>query len=201
MSPNPAVLTWPRPVSAGGGVITDTFTRANNASSLGNTETGQAWQIIDGTWGVVNGTMYKSAGAADSRNRAVVDFGSTDMLVTITLANALGGIAYPGIIAGFENEDAYYMLVLLSQSTVIRRAGGSSATIISALGTTGAGETMSLGIKEVGGSTVVTAFRNGVQIGTYTDSLAGRPVGTKAGVYSFSSNTQTRFDNFQIEAP
>jgi len=34
--------------------IRDSFNRSNNSSSLGQTETGQVWQVSGGTWGISN---------------------------------------------------------------------------------------------------------------------------------------------------
>lgn len=182
--------------------ISDTFSRADNPSSLGTTETGQAWEIISGTWGVTNGTMYKSAGSVGSRNHAVVDYGATDMRITAKTPVMGSGPAYPCIAGRFVDAgNAYFLQFAPNPSVVGRRVGGVNVTILSNLGTTVAGDTMSLSLREVAGSTVVTAYRNGVQIGTYTDTLAGRPMGTRGGIFSHSVYTDARFDDFTIEAP
>ena len=58
MSPNPALLTWPR--RTGPTVIAyDTFTRADSNSSLGNLESGQTWLNATGLFGVSSGRFYR----------------------------------------------------------------------------------------------------------------------------------------------
>lgn len=45
--------------------VSDTFTRADNASTAGNTETGQAWSAASGTWGISNNQIYNIEGVGE----------------------------------------------------------------------------------------------------------------------------------------
>lgn len=202
MSPNPAVLTWPRASVSVSAIISDTFSRADNPSSLGTTETGQAWEIVGGTWGITNGTMYKSAGGATTRAHAVVDWGSADMSVTVQIPTLGDPPGYPCLVGRFADEgNGYFVQLNPSPGTLTRRVGGANTVVISNSGTTVAGDVMKLSIREQGGGTVLTVYRNGVQVGTYTDTAVGRPAGTRAGVFSFGVYRDARFDNFTVEAP
>ena len=196
------VLASARVAASGFTTITDSFNRADSATTLGSTDTGQAWEIVGGTWGVMNGTMYKSAGGASLRAHAVVDWGLADMSVTVQIPT-LGSVGgYPHLVGRFANEgNGYFLQLNPPPSALVRRVGGVNANMISNLGTTVAGDAMTLSIREQEGGTVLTVYRNGVQIGTYTDTTVGRPVGTRAGVFSFGLSTDARFDNFTVEAP
>ena len=200
---NPAILAMLGARSApAASAITDTFTRADSTASLGTTETGQAWQVVGGTWGIVSGTMYKSAGGTTTRAHAVVDWGATDMSVTVQIPNLGNTAGYPCLVGRFADEgNGYFLQLNPSPGTLTRRVGGVNTVILSGLGTTLAGDTMKLSIREQGGGTVLTVYRNGGQIGTYTDTATGRPAGTRAGVFSYSIFVDARFDNFTVGAP
>ena len=200
---NPALLALlGARVAAAVSAITDTFTRADSATSLGTTETGQAWEIVGGTWGVTNGTMYKSVGGASTRAHAVVDWGSADMSVTVQIPSRGTAAGYPCLVGRFVDEgNGYFVQLNPSPGTLARRVGGVNTVVISNLGTTVAGDSMKLSIREQGGGTVLTVYRNGTQVSTYTDTAVGRPAGTRAGVFSYGVYVDARFDNFTVEAP
>ena len=70
--------------AAAGPLVFDSFTRADNPSTLGNAETGQAWQVGGGTWGVIGGKAYCSA--SDGINNAYIDVGTADFAATVTFS-------------------------------------------------------------------------------------------------------------------
>lgn len=70
-------------------LITDTFTRANNAS-LGNTETGEAWSTLRGTaWGVVS-NQASNSDAASNYPIATVPLGSADTTTSVSTSQGCG---------------------------------------------------------------------------------------------------------------
>src|SRR5436853_7315699 len=76
---------------SGGGVqtiVSDTFTRADNAASLGVADTGQAWTSLGGTWGISGNQAYCPTAALNPL--AVVDSGKADCSVQATLTVVAG---------------------------------------------------------------------------------------------------------------
>jgi DNA modification methylase len=66
-------------------LISDSFTRADNAGSLGNTETGQPWVTYD-TWGISGNTACLIACTDTSLNRALIESGLSDVKISVTFA-------------------------------------------------------------------------------------------------------------------
>ena len=62
------------------------------------------------------------------------------------------------------------------------------------------GDTVGVSYKEVGGSTQIKMYKNGVLVNTATHSAAGRPMGTKAGLRPWN-NATIRLDDFSVVAP
>lgn len=68
--------TWMEPE------LRDTFDRADSASTLGTTDTGQSWTVNQGTWGIDSNQAYNPSGTG----RAIIDTGQSDGAVAVTLA-------------------------------------------------------------------------------------------------------------------
>lgn len=68
-------------------IVSDSFTRANNPTSLGTAETGQAWSALEGTWGIVDNQAIVNI--LDSV--AVVEAGVSNCEVTVTLQGTMEG--------------------------------------------------------------------------------------------------------------
>ena len=71
-------------------VVSDNFNRGNDASNMGSAQTGQAWSVISGTWGILGNTGYKSA--TDLLDEIVV-IESGVARCTITIAKCTFAIA------------------------------------------------------------------------------------------------------------
>lgn len=61
-------------------IVSDDFNRADNASSLGVASTGQTWQALSGTWGIISNQAYMPAGTDCA---AVVESGVSDCIVQV----------------------------------------------------------------------------------------------------------------------
>lgn len=65
-------------------VVVDTFDRPDNASTLGDSGTGQPWQVDAGEWGIEDNSAFRVAGAPGAQSIAVVPVGDGDGLVEVT---------------------------------------------------------------------------------------------------------------------
>ena len=102
MSPNPAVLTWPRPVTAGGGDVTLTF--IGGSSSL----TG------------------RDIGAAASDRIVFVAYSARVYHATAPSSVTIGGVAATVDAIAFSYGENYFAYVLIAHATV---PTGATATI------------------------------------------------------------------------
>lgn len=177
-------------------IITDTFTRVDNASSLGTTETGETWATVGATWGISSNQAYVSSWS--SRAAATVDVGSTSMRVAARIYES-GLAAYPFIVAGYDDIGNTYQLVnsQASQLQLTRRISGSNAALYA--GPIANGDLIELSLIQSGG-TEITVRRNGVTVHTTTDTTVGRPAGTRAGLGLPTNTTACRWDDFEAEA-
>jgi hypothetical protein len=74
--------------------ITDSFTRTTTAGTLGNTDTGNIWSNLRGSW-FSNGTQaQESATAGSSYPLAVVELGSSNMIVSADITHATGVVVW-----------------------------------------------------------------------------------------------------------
>lgn len=62
-------------------VIGDTFSRADSSTSLGSAETGQAWTVLRGTWGVLSARARVATVASGGDQLALVDSGVSNVRV------------------------------------------------------------------------------------------------------------------------
>lgn len=168
----------------------DDFNRADSSSSLGTpSDGGGAWTALVGTWGIASNTGYLATDAGDSQDVAVLDSGTSDVDVQVTLATLT---STPGLILRAADSNNYLLLqTTTSGFTMYRRASGSFTGIGSWSGTTASGDV----IKFQGNGTTVKAFHAGVERISVTESSG--QTNTKHGIYSFVS-TGPRFDDFSI---
>lgn len=68
-------------ISSVAGKIIDSFNRTNTASTLGNTDTGNTWSILTGTWKINNNKAESTSNASDYA-LAKVDLGSYNASVS-----------------------------------------------------------------------------------------------------------------------
>lgn len=73
-TPTPAPITQ---------IVSDSFNRADSATSLGSTSTGQTWTVIRGTWGITGNTAYPADGCP-APGYAVIDSGNKDGTIAVT---------------------------------------------------------------------------------------------------------------------
>lgn len=186
-----AVAAVRRRAAAVAAALTDTFTRADSATTLGSTETGQVWIAASGVWGVSTNRAYKVSGADGSL--AITDAGLTDAFVSAILTrNGTGSNGSPGIVARSSADGAaYYGVDTASGGVRLIKQGAALGSLASSFAD---GDT--IGIRVVG--TSVKAFVNGVERVAVTDTT--NTTGTHAGMRALD-DVAPRWDNFRAEAP
>lgn len=191
MSPNPALLTWPRP-SGSTIIASDTFTRADS-TTLGNLETGQTWLNTTGLFGVSSGRLYRYS-YANTYECAYIQVTGNYRVSATRGANTGGG---PMLIASYTKSS--YYVAIRNGTLEIRNAG-----VFYSHGTTTltAGDVLS--IERIGN--VFTAYKNGVQFGTISEAelsaeyLGGLPaVGRNVGIGGPQPTGNYYWDDFLVE--
>lgn len=85
----------------------DNFNRTNSTTALGTpSDAGSDWVAITGTWGISSNKAYNVT--EDSNAKAVLDAGTPDVSVTVTLTQNGGHNA--GVFARLADADNYYRL-------------------------------------------------------------------------------------------
>jgi hypothetical protein len=182
-------------LSAPAPTILDSFNRGDSTTSLGTTETGQAWRNDNSAvWGVSGGKAYvATAGASGGQSYADVECGSADVTVSAVITGLLsGGLAFRH---NLTNLNGYVLVINNNGSLQIYRSAGaygveSYTTIGQSVVLAVLGDTVSI---TASGSTLQGKI-NGVTVVTATDATY---TGTRHGLYNFGVNAG-RLDNFTV---
>lgn len=201
---------WPVSVDVATGVLgfsggssalaTDSFTRAD-AASLGTTETGSlAWSTVSAGGGTATGniasnTAYVTNSAGGTDSHALVDCGTANHDVTITVSTMQN---FASILVRFIDASNYVMVQKESTAGygMYRRVAGtftlmgSTSTVAPASGDV---------LRLVASGTTYTFYQNGTQRITATDATANT-TGTKVGFRTTSTGVTARFDDFSVSA-
>jgi hypothetical protein len=186
-------VTPARRAAATGPVLSDTFTRADSAVSLGNADTGQAYTALAGTWGISSNQAYLAVSNAPSI--AVVDAGISDIDMTIDVTVASGqpsvvfrGVDIPNHLAVFfeaDNELSMYSVVANSYTLLDTAAAAFSGD-----------GTYEVRILAVG--TAIEVFLDGLSVMTATSSQF--QTATLVG-FRLEDSSACRWDNLTVTAP
>lgn len=168
-------------------VISDKFDRADNASSLGNADTGQTWTASAGTWGIQSNRAYTPAG---TENYAVIDSGILNLTAEVTLAVRVNR---SGIVFRFTDSANWYRFVLSSTTVFLQRRLANATTSLSSFAVTPADGDV---LKVVVNGSQFMAYYNGELKATVNDTTF--PTQTWVGMESAGSSC--RLDNFKVEA-
>jgi hypothetical protein len=74
--------------------ITDSFTRTTTAGTLGNTDTGNIWSNLRGSWLANGSAAQEGATAGSAYPLAVVELGSSNMVVSADITHATGVVVW-----------------------------------------------------------------------------------------------------------
>lgn len=162
-------------------IVSDTFTRADDTTTLGNAETGQSWIPARGTWGI---TGNKGTCIASSDAIAVVDSGVSNAEVSFVRTGNMR------LVYRFESLSSYFMIQgadLYSQykGTLVKILTGTVAPVD--------GNT----VKVVISGTEHKFYVNDVLSFTYNSSQGLYATKHGAGVSGPSSSI--KFDDFKIK--
>lgn len=197
----PRIYTRRRRRSGSGGgaafvSIVDTFTRADNAATMGSTEGAnpRVWSALVGGWGISGNMAALQTTAADSV--AVVDAGVSDCTVSITIKTTVSGqgVAFRCVDASNGWRTAYFSGSLYLQKKVTGTytdVPGSPIVLAPADGDV---------IAVVLSGTSIIVKVNGVQKYSITD--AQFQTATKHGLAQTGSGDSTfKYDTLSITVP
>lgn len=74
--------------------ITDSFTRTTSPGTLGNTDTGNTWSNLRGSWFASSTQAVENATAGSSYPLAVVELGSSNMVVSADITYSTGVVVW-----------------------------------------------------------------------------------------------------------
>ncbi len=180
---------------AGFSTITDSFNRANDGSSLGTADTGQAWTSRVGVLGVNTNTCYPATLSANEA-LSTLDSTITDVKVKITPTTLSTVGRFVGVVGRYADNNNYYLAQSDgSVSQLFKRVAGTYTQ----LGTDAAAVTVStvLELRCVGST--ISLWGNGVSLISVTDTslTAGTNCGIRVGG---AGSTVLRMDTFSVEA-
>lgn len=180
-----------KPAAASGFTpITDSFNRADNASSVGTTDTGQAWTTNNGTMGINSNELYCTALSSDAV--CTVDSTITDVRVKGVPTTTLVG-RYFGVVGRCVDNNNYYLAQSDSAASSIYKKVAGSFTQLANFGTAMATNDQ-LQLRCNG--TTIELLVNGTTVLSTTDSSL--TTGTRCGIRF--SITSLRADSFAVDA-
>ncbi|ANY67312.1 hypothetical protein BBD42_13130 [Paenibacillus sp. BIHB 4019] len=167
-------------------LISDSFDRADSASSLGNADTGQTWTVHTGTWGIQGQRAYTPSG---TENYATIDSGIVDYRAEVTLSVRVNR---SGLVFRFLDSANYYRFVLSSTTVFLqRRLLGVTTSLSSFTVTPADGDVLRVVLNGMN----IMAYYNGELKANVNDITFLLP--TRVGMESAGSSC--RLDNFKVE--
>lgn len=113
--------------------VLDSFDRANNSSSLGTADSGQAWVALAGTWGILSNQAYLVSSTGN--DMAYIDAGLSDCTVTAVIQGDVD--AHWRIAARIIDVlNALVLTVTATSLTIFRVTAGGGSAIANATGLT-----------------------------------------------------------------
>lgn len=172
-------------------IVSDGFNRPDSTNALGNTDTGNAWEIVSGDWGISGNAAYTSVASA-STSLAVVESGVSDGELSVTISAGITN-ARNRLIFRYTNVDNFlYVVTTTTGYALSKRQAGSISTI------------GNYDITLVNGDVLKVVMR-GSSIKLYINGLLGidatntfNTTATMHGLGIYNS-TLARFDNFKVE--
>jgi hypothetical protein len=178
--------------------VNDTFTRADSASSLGSADTGQAWDVASGIWGIAsNKGQYVSGGGFA---HADIESTQADGTVQCDLTGTAGGGEF-GIIARWADANNFLMLDFGYDTgpghwiaQLYKRVAGTFTPLGSPVDT-GKTQAAAWTAKMVLNGSSITCYVDTTVLVSLTDSAG--ITNTKHGIVN-ASTPNVRYDNFKV---
>lgn len=168
--------------------ITDSFDRANNASSLGVATTGQTWIATGGTWGIDTNRAYSSTSGVAM---AVIPTEANDGVLVCTLNRAASNI---GVVVRCNNAGAGGWLIRSEGVNLIIQENFGSSTIVQQVAQAWSGShTLTVSCSGTG----IAVKYDGVDKLSITETV--HQTGTHHGIWKNSGSTTTHwYDTFSF---
>lgn len=191
--------------------ISDTFTRANSSSTLGNVEMGGlTWgpsYASASTWGVSSNKAYCVSASTGNAGYATIDTGRLDNVVEATVTTSASRVSAGLCVRGPSANNAYGVLCRIRKNVsqgwdYVEMYNGSS--FIAQLSSAGMalGTTYTMRVEASGNN--ITVFINGVQKITASSGTLNSAGNTRVGLLVWSSanddDLATRWDDFRVKA-
>lgn len=177
-------------------IVLDTFNRADNPSSLGNADTGQAWIAKDNVWGILSGEAYTPASGSPSL--IIVDSGvSTNFKISVRMAKWGVGSQAPGLAIRAIDSDNMFRFTQTTTSSLMfqKKVAGVIITLGDYTGLTLAdNDVMSIFLQ----GNEFKLYLNDTLLGTFTDAF--NDTVTTHGLCTGTGSVTGRWDDFKIEA-
>jgi len=188
--------------------VSDTFTRADSATSLGSADTGQAWTAQSGTWGISSNRPYIAVRSGGADVATLVGLNSGIISVDIA-TTAVADATNRGLVFRLADSSNFLEVALVDVAGTDRvvRIGKRVAGVFTQLAVSSAaqwtvGATITLRAEVTGNR--ITGFINGVSaVGYYLTTAENAAfTGTNCGFYvgtAANDDALGRFDNFLIQ--
>lgn len=179
------------------GLIFDRFNRDDNASSLGQAETTQTWQVSAGTFGIIGNAAYSPAGVAGF---ATINAGGNQTLASVTMPVVSTGC---GLVLRYSDSNNYFFLFNNSGTYFFSKIVGGVQTdlvIFSASGDPRPANGDALTVEMIADN-FTPMVNNAEQGGLHgaSDSALNTAIGYGFGCQTGS--TTVRYDNFSVLQP
>ncbi|WP_054567210.1 DNRLRE domain-containing protein, partial [Frankia sp. R43] len=159
------------------------FTGANSTISLGLADTGESWQVLDGTWGISGNDAYLVSGSIWQRNAAVMP-AAADGTIRFTAPVAQDGI---GVSFRVQDIDNMWMLYLQpsTNSLVLAKRVNGGETQVATVANACCSSADTYAVTMSGG--IFTILRNNQVVGSATDTEFS--TATRSGIYWASAGS------------
>lgn len=173
-------------------IVSDSFNRADG--SLGTADTGQAWAVSSGTWGIVSNTAEDITSV---NGFAVLETGTTESITTVTLLNPSQSRS-GGVICRWVSSNYFFSLTVdvfpgnIYQLRLKRIYAGSQSTVFDKNISNPTNK--SVGIGTCG--SLFDVYLDGALQGTYNDATSPQNYGTMSGMRGYANGA--RFEDFLV---
>jgi hypothetical protein len=170
----------------------DDFDRSDSSTSLGTSQSGQAWVAVVGTWGVKDHQAYVVKPKAKGYSLAVLNMYTGDGSVQVTMSKIAAG---SGLVFLYRNVFNYWMMTASPKvaTWVVQKFVDGKLTTVGGIGVAPIKDGTVIGVEMGGGGLSVSV--NGQLRRTFRDGdLQGEP---RVGLVGFAKAAGTaRWSNF-----
>ena len=179
-------------VVPGAAGASDTFTRANSATSLGTATSGQTWVASVGTWGITSNTAYIPTPVANASNIAYIAAIKSDGTFQVTVADSAGVNDNAALVLRYVDASNYLNLTLdgFSGAVLLQKVvAGTATTVATAAATFPTTASQVLTVVASGSSYVCKL--NGTTVFSATDTALNTATGVGLAAYNGAGRTAT----------